>query len=103
MLANITVENWQAVVAGLAVLLPMIGKFWYDFLKDRREREDGKARLDALLEIARSNSNIREGQIEQNGKLSAVMKVNEAHHAELIRALQTTCRLNGAAEQKTKL
>lgn len=28
----------------------------------------------------------------QNGKLSEVLAVNEAHHAELIRTLNTTCK-----------
>jgi len=35
---------------------------------------------------------IEKGQALQNGKLANVVSVNEAHHAELIRSLQVTCR-----------
>ena len=86
-LATINMESWQ-VVGGVIVLIMAQGlKFWQEWLKDRRNRALDTASLEALRTISITNAAIRDGQIEQNGKLARVCAVNEAHHLELVRAI----------------
>jgi hypothetical protein len=96
-------DNWELKAGAVVLVLTAIGKLVNDYHIDKREtrlaaekakrdEETSRLRLEVLQEIARSNSNIREGQIEQNGKLSAVMKVNETFHAEMLRALPMVCK-----------
>jgi hypothetical protein len=89
---NITLAGWQAIMA-LATLLCVWGlKFMQEWMKDRRDREADRQSIQALRDIAQSNASIVKGQLEQNGKLASVVAVNEAHHTELIRHLDTVCR-----------
>ncbi len=87
--ATTTVETWQILVPLLAAWAL---KFLQEFYKDRRERKSELEKLNVLQSIAQSNVEIREGQIKQNGKLSQVVAVNNAHHNELIGAVRTSCK-----------
>ena len=93
---------WAGATAFFLMFLGQIGKMIADWQKNKTQArkdeldrqqsmESEKQKLNTLQEIARSNSNIREGQIEQNGKLAEIMGTNDNHHTELIRCLQTTC------------
>lgn len=89
---GITIDGWQAGAAAIVLILGVIFKFVLDVLNNRKEREASRDRLQVLKDIADSNQAIREGQVAQNGKLSAVVSVNEAHHLELIRAINSSCK-----------
>lgn len=82
--------TWDA--AAVVLVLGVIFKFALDWQVKKREAEAAKASLQVLRDIAISNQAIREGQIAQNGKLSAVVKVNDEHHNELIRAITASCK-----------
>lgn len=85
--------TWAAVTGLTVIIFTQLGKWISDARKDKLSFEAEKQKLLVLQEIARSNSNIREGQIEQNGKLSTAVQVNKAYHEELIRTLATTCKV----------
>jgi len=95
-------DNWEIKAGAVVLVLTAVGKLINDYRIDRREtrlaiekakreEEGSRLRLEALQEIARSNSDIRKGQIEQNGKLSMVVQLNETYHCEILRALDN-CR-----------
>lgn len=97
---------WAGATAFFLMFVGQLGKLVTDWQKNKREARkeeldrqqvlaynDGQ--LKALQEIARSNSNIREGQIEQNGKLSKVVEINKAYHEELIRSQGGICKFSG--------
>lgn len=91
-MATITVEGWQALAAAIVIILTAIFKFVLDVIKAKREADASHERLQVLRDIARSNAEIREGQVAQNGKLTHVVSTNQLHHDELIRAISTSCR-----------
>ena len=101
-LATISVEGWQAATALLTLIFVWALKFWQEFLKDRRDRINDEAQLRVLSDIAASNAKIRDGQIEQNGKLATVVKVNDAYHAEIVRNLQSNCKFNPQTKKENQ-
>lgn len=90
---SITVESGAALGGIGIIVLTKLGEWWGKWLKDRRERERDKAQTDALLAIAKSNQEIREGQINQFAAISSVVTINNEHHTELIRAIDRTCKI----------
>ncbi len=96
--AVIAVEDWRIIAGIVGALFVLISgkvmEFWQTWLKNKRDRDNDAKTIRVLESIAASNNEIQKGQVAQNGKLASVVVVNEAHHAELIRTLQTTCRLN---------
>lgn len=92
MIGTITIEGWQAITGIVTLLLIWGLKFLQEFYKDRRERETDTAQIQVLRDIAASNAEISKGQVAQNGKLSTVVLINQQHHEELIRTLQSTCK-----------
>jgi hypothetical protein len=109
MIAQVTSSGdtaiWAGATAFFLMLLGQIGKMLTDWQKNKNQqsKDDAdrqqnmlaeQAKLTALQEIARLNSNIREGQIEQNGKLAKVVEVNKAYHEELLRSQSTMCKYN---------
>lgn len=97
---GVTIEGWQAGAAAIVLILGVIFKFVLDVLNNRKEREASRDRLQVLKDIAISNQAIREGQVAQNGKLSSVVSVNQAHHEELIRAIQASCKARPIFDQQ---
>jgi hypothetical protein len=81
------VTETHLVIAVLTLILVYGLKFLQELLKDRRDRKHDESQINVLKDIVSINNEIRNGQIAQNGKLSAVVSVNEAHHLELIRCL----------------
>lgn len=112
-MATITVEGWQAIAGAVVIVLTVVFKFVLDLRRERRAREEyqersanerqaSEERLQVLRDIAATNAKIREGQVAQNGKLSEVVSVNKAHHEELIRALNATCKARPMFDQGEK-
>jgi hypothetical protein len=106
-------NDWELKAGAVVLILTALGKLINDYRIDRREtrlagekairdEEAGRLRLEALQEIARSNSNIRDGQIEQNGKLATVVKVNEVYHSEMLRAMAQVCQARQLVNQQKK-
>ena len=83
-----TANNWTIILAAIGGILTLVAgqvRGWYS---DRAKARRDDAQVDALHNIASSNTDIRNGQIAQNGKLSIVVEVNKAYHDEIIRTLQ---------------
>jgi predicted RNA-binding protein len=99
-----TPEGYAAIAGATVLVLGSIFKFALDWKKSRDEREAASERLQVLRDIAATNMRLVEGQIAQNGKLAQVVRINDDHHTELIRAIAQTCpaRFNVPLEQKQK-
>lgn len=100
MIAIIDVGAWEVGAAAIGAVLTLVFKFVLDILRDRREREAAKERLQVLRDIATSNQAIREGQIEQNGKLARIMEVNNTRHDEMIRSINASCKARPIFQQE---
>lgn len=85
-------HNWELKAVAVVLVLGVVFKFILDLYQRKNERAASTERLQVLRDIAESNKAIREGQVAQNGKLSQVVSVNDAHHAELIRAIGSSCK-----------
>lgn len=106
MLATVSVEDWRVlagIIGGLVLLVSgQVFKFWIEFLRDRRDRESNASIISSLKSIADSNTQIREGQIVQNGKLSEAVSVNHVYHTELIRAIDSSCKFSKKKNKTNK-
>jgi len=87
-LAETIVDNDKIVIAVASLLVVKGFDYFQAWLKDRREQRTDRQQTDALLDIANNIRDVRNGQIEQNGKLSTVVAVNKAYHEEVIRTLE---------------
>lgn len=86
------ISIWEKAGAALVLVLGAISKVVFDYRKAKAEERLAQERVQLLRDIAMSNQAIREGQIQQNGKLAAVVSVNAANHLELIRAVTASCK-----------
>ena len=93
--------TWAAVTGLTVIILTQFGKMISDARKDKISMLAEEEKLRTLRDIANTNNSIRVGQIEQNGKLSKAVAVNEAYHNELIRTLSTTCKMQSNKQQTT--
>lgn len=84
--------SWEAVAGGIVLIVGAVGKVLLDYQKGKREEKHADERLQTLKDIASSNKEIRNGQIEQNGKLATIMQVNGIRHDEMIRTLNSSCK-----------
>lgn len=91
--SQITVESGAAMGGVGALILAKGFEWWKEWLKDRRERERDNAQTAALTAIAKTNQEIKEGQINQFAAFTGVVAINNEHHTELIRAIDRSCKI----------
>ena len=101
------IEGWTAAGGLFTIVAGYVFKFYTEHLKSKRQDAVDKAAaandqttLLALRDIAQINRDIREGQIAQNGKLTAAVQVNEIYHGEIVRAIQAAGLQAALTEQR---
>ena len=84
--------TWVIVSGMVTMILGFIAKWAADARKDRNDKDARERDLVTNIEIRDALRQIEVGTEKQNGKLDVVVRVDQAHHEELIRVLQTNCK-----------
>lgn len=82
----------EKITAGIMLILGAISKLLLDHNKAKKEAALAAEQLQTLKDIAHSNQAIREGQLQQNGKLATITEVNGIRHDAMIRAMNSACK-----------
>ena len=83
------VGTWATLILGIIAAVGFQINSWR---KDKRESEDRKSVQAVNIETRDVLRQIEKGQSTQNGTLSKIYDVNESHHTEMLRVLQTNCK-----------
>lgn len=96
MLVAITIDDWKAVCAGLAIIAPLLVanaiKFWQEIAKTKREDAAEAQKQEYLKRMADGQEGLAKSFQELSIDMRAAIKVGDERHAQNLMNMASICR-----------